>query len=175
MITGGKGGAITNKFGLAFEKRIDLRVAFNKIPNYKVKDDELYFNNKLVARFYKKNEIYSKLLKKYNIEWKDFLSKRLLPDETILVLKNNTFFIIEMKFQHISGSVDEKLQTCDFKLHQYQRLLSKSGLRVKYIYVLNDWFKKKEYKDTLNYIKSVGCEYYFEELPLKILGLPNSL
>ena len=175
MIKGGIGGATTNKFGLAFEKRIDLRAAFNKIKGYTTKDDELYFNDKLVAKFYKKYEIYSKLLKEHKIEWRDILSKKLLPDETILVLKNNTFYIIEMKFQGRSGSVDEKLQTCDFKLHQYKKLLSKSKLKVKYIYILNDWFKKNGYKDTLDYIKSVGCEYYFEELPLNVLGLPNSL
>jgi hypothetical protein len=175
MIFGGKGGAKTNKFGLAFERRVDLRTAFNKIKGYETKNNELYFNDRLIAKFYKKYEIYSKLLKEYNIDWKNILSKKLLPDEAILVLKNKTFFVIEMKFQQVSGSVDEKLQTCDFKLHQYQRLLSKAKLKVKYIYVLNDWFKKNEYKDTLNYIKSVGCEYYFEELPFSVLGLPNSL
>lgn len=174
MIKGGKGGATTNKYGLAFESRIDLRVAFAKIKGYSIKDNDLYFNNSLVGKFYKKYGLYTGLLKEKGVDWRKIFSKKLLPDETILVLKDNTLFVIEMKFQGVSGSVDEKLQTCDFKLHQYKRLFTDTDINVKYIYVLNDWFKKPEYKDTLDYIKSVGCDYYFEELPFSVLGLPNS-
>jgi hypothetical protein len=38
---------------------------------------------------------------------------------------------------------------------------------------LNDWFKKPEYKDVLNYINSVNCHYKFGKLPLAWLGLPE--
>ena len=62
----------------------------------------------------------------------------LLPDETIFVLANNTLFIIEMKFQKVAGSVDEKLQTCDFKKKQYEKLLSGTGIRVEYCYILSE-------------------------------------
>ena len=72
----------------------------------------------------------------------------------------------------LAGSVDEKLQTCDFKLRQYKKMFEPIGLNVKYVYVLNDWFKKKEYADVLAYIKSVDCDYFFNELPLSYLGLP---
>lgn len=46
------------------------------------------------------------------------------------------------------------------------------NIEVEYIYILSDWFKKPEYKDTLDYIISVGCQYYFHYLPLQKLGLP---
>ena len=85
---------------------------------------------------------------------------------------NKTLFIVETKFQTVAGSVDEKLQTCDFKLRQYKKMFEPIGLNVKYVYVLNDWFKKKEYADVLAYIKSVDCDYFFNELPLSYLGLP---
>lgn len=85
---------------------------------------------------------------------------------------NNTLFIIEMKFQKVAGSVDEKLQTCDFKKKQYKKLMSAINVEVEYIYILSDWFRKPEYKDVLDYIISVGCQYYFHYLPLKKLGLP---
>jgi len=173
MIKGGIGGATTNKHGLAFESRVDLRIVFDKLDGYEVKENDLYFNEKLIGKFYKKHGLYSGLLEEHEIEWKKILSKKLLPDETILILKDKTLYIIEMKFQHGAGSVDEKLQTCDFKLKQYQKLLEKTDIKVKYIYILNDWFKRKEYEDTRNYIKSVGCDFYFEELPLEVLGLPN--
>jgi len=97
----------------------------------------------------------------------------MLPDEALYVIVNNTLFIIEMKFQKVAGSVDEKLQTCDFKKKQYTKLMAPLNIDVEYIYILSDWFKHPAYKDTLDYIISVGCHYYFEILPLNKLGLPN--
>ena len=111
-----------------------------------------------------KNGLY-KFLEKNKIDWKNYLSKKLLPDNSIYVILNNTFYII-------AGSVDEKLQTCDFKRKQYKRLLAPLNFEVEYIYILNDWFKKPEYKDVLAYIHSVGCDYYFNYIPLQRLGLP---
>jgi hypothetical protein len=80
-------------------------------------------------------------------------------------------YIIEKKFQSGSGSVDEKLQTCDFKKKQYSKLLSVVNLKVEYIYFLNDWFLRSEYDDVKQYITEVGCQYYFDELPLEAIGL----
>jgi hypothetical protein len=96
-----------------------------------------------------------------------------LPDDAIYILKDKILYIVEMKFQIVAGSVDEKLQTCDFKNKQYKKLLAPLGISVKYVYVLSDWFKKTEYKDVLEFIKSVGCYYFFNELPLEFLGLPK--
>ena len=62
--------------------------------------------------------------------------------------------------------------TCDFKKKQYKRLLAPLNFEVEYIYILTDWFKKSEYKDVLTYIHSVGCDYYFNYIPLQRLGLP---
>ena len=81
-------------------------------------------------------------------------------------------FILEVKHQEVRGSVDEKLQTCDFKKKQYQRLLAQLNMNVEYIYILDDWFRKPKYKDVLDYIISVGCQYYFSNIPLSKLGLP---
>lgn len=52
------------------------------------------------------------------------------------------------------------------------KLLSRLNIEVQYIYILNDWFRKPEYKDALDYIQSVGCDYQFNYIPLKRLGLP---
>lgn len=174
MIEGGKGGAKTNVHGLEFERRVDLRKVFDKLDGYEVKENDLYFDGKIVGKFYKKYGLYNGILKEMGINYSKRISKKLLPDETLLVLKSNTLFIIEMKFQKVSGSVDEKLQTCDFKLKQYKKLFEGSGIKVKYIYVLNDWFKKPEYKDTLDYVRSVDCDYYFNELKFSVLGLPEA-
>lgn len=166
----GSGGANT-KTGLAFEGKTDLSTFLAKQKGYKLKGDKVYYNNGLVARVFKKYRFYE-FLEEYGIKWKEIISKRLLPDDCIFVIINNTLFVIECKFQQVAGSVDEKLQTCDFKKRQYQKLLAKANIEVEYVYLLAEWFKKPEYKDVLDYIQSVNCQYYFEYIPLLKLGLP---
>ncbi len=168
MIKGGKGGHLTQT-GLRFEERINLATVISTLPNYEVKGNLVFKNGKQIAELFTKNKLYRNLLEGKGIKYTDFISKRLLPDEAILV--GNRLFIIEMKFQYVAGSVDEKLQTCDFKRKQYIKLLTPAKIDVEYIYVLNDWFKKTEYKDVLDYVKQVGCHYYFNEIPLNVIGL----
>ena len=136
-----------------------------------MKDNVIFYNDEEVAQSYAKNGLYV-YLESRGVDYKKILSKKLLPDEAIYVIVNNTLFVIEVKFQEVSGSVDEKLQTCDFKKKQYKKLMSTINVDVEYIYILSEWFKNPSYKDVLDYIISVGCQYYFEYLPLKKLGLP---
>ena len=177
MIESGTGGANT-KTGLAFEAKADLQQLFRSIPGYSLDPSpnrtgyEVRFNGKLLAHYFKKREFY-RFLEQYGIDWEKHLSKRLEPDNGLFVIVRDTLFIIEVKFQQVPGSVDEKLQTCDFKRKQYTRLVHALNWRIEYVYVLNDWFMKKEYKDTLDYIHSVGCHYLFNTIPLKWLGLPD--
>ena len=172
MIKGGIGGANTLT-GLKFEERIDLKIKFASLKGYSVKGNDLFYKGELVAQMYRKHEIYKKFLTVHKSKEEILLSRKLLPDDSIFVISNNVLFIIEIKFQHGQGSVDEKLQTCDFKKKQYIKLVGDTGIKIEYIYILNDWFKKDSYKDVLDYVRSVGCHYFFEELPLKFLGLPE--
>jgi hypothetical protein len=179
MKTGGQGGAKTLT-GLHFERKVDLRNLLSKIPGYRVTKIPnkagmgVFFEGELVARCFKKQEFY-KFLDECKIDWKKALSRKLLPDDAMLVIVRETLFIIEVKYQQVAGSVDEKLQTCDFKRKQYLKLVAPLGLKVEYVYVLNNWFKKLEYKDVLDYIQSVNCHYKFNELPLAWLGLPSKI
>jgi hypothetical protein len=173
---GGTGGARTLT-GLNFEKKVDLYKILSRIPGYRVERSkvragvDVYFKGELVARCFRKYEFY-RFLEENNVDWRKIISRRLLPDDALLVIVRDTLFIIEVKFQQTEGSVDEKLQTCDFKRKQYQRLVTPLGLRVEYVYVLSDWFKQARYRDVLEYIQSVNCHYKFNELPLSWLGLP---
>ena len=170
MINKGKGGGNTIT-GLNFEREKDILSLLKKKQGYKIKGAVIFYNEKEVARSYKKNALY-KFLESEKVDYKKIISKKLLPDEALYVIVNNTLFVIEVKFQEVAGSVDEKLQTCDFKRKQYAKLLAPLNIEVEYIYILSDWFKKLEYKDVLDYIISVGCQYYFGYLPLQKLGLP---
>ena len=165
------GGANT-KTGLYFEGKVDFLTFISRQPNYSVKGNTIFYNREKVAMSFRKNGLY-KYLEENGIDYKKIISKRLLPDDVIFVITNNTFFIIEIKFQSGAGSTDEKLQTCDFKIKQYRKLLARLNVEVKYVYILNDWFKQPGYKDVLDYIISIdGCSYYFNYLPLQKLGLP---
>lgn len=177
MKTGGVGGGKTVT-GLNFESKVDFQNLLRKISGYsldKLSDKAgmgVFFEGKLVARCFKKYDFY-KFLEESKVNWQAILSKRLLPDDAMIVIVRETLFIIEVKYQQVAGSVDEKLQTCDYKRKQYLKLVSPLDLKVEYVYVLNDWFKKPEYKDVLDYIHSVNCHYKFNELPLAWLGLPT--
>jgi len=175
MKKGGIGGANTLT-GIHFEGKIDLLEFLDKkIEGYSVKKSkigsEIIYEGKLAAKSFRKHELY-KFLDSQKIDWTKYLSKKLLPDDAIYVIKENTLFIVEVKYQQVEGSVDEKLQTCDFKLKQYKKLFSELNYEVEYIYVLSDWFKNPKYSNTLEYIIEVGCKYYFEYLPLHKIGLP---
>lgn len=165
------GGANT-KTGLNFEGRVDLLTFLKRQKNYSIEGNEIFYNTEKVGVSFKKNGFY-KFLKGNGVDYTKIVTKKLLPDDAIFVIANNTLFIIEMKFQEVAGSTDEKLQTCDFKIKQYKKLAAPLNMEVQYIYILNDWFKKPEYKDVLDYIISVnGCSYYFNYLPLQKIGLP---
>lgn len=174
----GRGGGESTRTGLEFEKRTSLKTLFQAIPGYDVKDTEgkagfyLRYKGRVVGRLFPKYEFY-RFLGEEGVNWKDVVSKRLVPDDALLVIVRDTLFIIEVKYQQVGGSVDEKLQTCDFKRKQYVKLTRELGLRVEYVYVLSDWFKDPRYKDTLDYILSVNCHYMFNSIPLKWFGLPD--
>jgi hypothetical protein len=172
MIKGGIGGSHTTT-GLKFEKDVDFLESISKIESYSVQDNKVLFKNKQVAESLKKHELY-RYLDSQGVDWKKLVSKKLLPDDLVYSYKDKTFHILEIKFQEVPGSTDEKLQTCDFKIKKYRKLLAPLGVKVKYIYILNNWFKKYRYRDVLEYIESIdGCSYYFNQIPFKDLGLPE--
>lgn len=182
MIRDGKGGANTNKAGLAYESKVSIVSKIASIDGYSVKVlSKTASNNYKVAEIYFKGEFIAKCFQKYgfydflkaeNIQWQEIISRQILPDDTLYFIMRETFYIIEYKFQKVGGSVDEKLQTCDFKKKQYQKLLKKMNLKVEYVYVLDSYFDSPKYRDVLDYVESVNCHYKFDEIPLAWFGLP---
>lgn len=111
-----------------------------------------------------KHNLY-RYLKEQGIDYKKIISKKLLPDEAYFNIETKEFSIYEKKYQQTPGSADEKPQTCAFKIWEYNKIGKAIGAeKVSYTYIFNDWFKKPEYKDMLEYIRSVPqCDYCFEE------------
>ena len=171
MIIGGTGGGNT-RTGINFEGEVDFLTLISKQQGYTVNGHDISYNGNNIAQAFKKHNFYTHL-KERGIDWEKIISAQLLPDDAIFVITNNTFFILEVKFQNTPGSTDEKLQTCDFKIKQYRKLLATLNVEVQFIYILSDWFKAPKYKDVLDYVITIpGCSYYFNYLPLQKLGLP---
>lgn len=109
-----------------------------------------------------KHKLYT-YLKSQGLNYLDYISKKLLPDEAYIDNQKSILYVYEKKYQQTAGSADEKPQTCAFKIYEYRKLAKALNINtVYYIYIFNDWFRKPEYKDMLEYIKSVdGCDYIF--------------
>lgn len=133
----------------------------------------MLFNGRRVARLLEKHKLYVDYLVPNGVDYRTILSSKLLPDQALLVIDRKYLHVLELKHQHVGGSVDEKLQTCDFKKKQYARLLAALMVSVQYSYVLSDWFHAPRYRDVLDYITAVGCRYFFNEVPLDALDLPS--
>lgn len=167
------GGSKTNENGLRFEGKTDLKQALLKKGFAVTSDNAVYSGKERIGMLAQKRSLYKDFLEPKGIDWKEKISKQMYPDDCFVNFKNKTAYVIEKKFQAGSGSVDEKLQTCDFKKKEYQKLFEELSYDVKYIYLLCDWFQSPKYQDVLDYIESVGCEYYFNEVPLDAFGLSD--
>lgn len=165
------GGSRTNENGLHFEQTTDLNSALETAGYTIVDAIKIYKNDTFVGFSVPKHNFYKCFLQLNGIDYNKINSKKWLPDEAFVNEKNRIVYIIEKKFQHGSGSVDEKLPNCDFKKKEYQKLLTPIGYDVEFIYIFNEWFNQDIYNDTFEYIKSVGCNYYFNKIPLEFLGL----
>ena len=168
------GGAQTNINGLRFERETDLIDQLSLVPYLTRDNNDFYYNERRVATILQKYGFYKKFLEPNDIDWKSKLSTKLLPDTAIINYLNNRVYIIEKKYQARGGSVDEKLQTCHYKLGRYQHLLDGSKFDVCFIYLLNDWFKQDNYRDVREYIRQVGCDYYHDFLPLSAIHLDEA-
>lgn len=164
------GGARTNVNGLHFEQTTSLDTALSN-AGYRVAGYEVYNGAIKVGLSVQKHDFYKHFLIPHGVDFTEYNSKKWLPDECYVNLKTNTVFIIEKKFQNCAGSVDEKLPNCDFKKWEYEKLCNPIGFEVEYLYVFNDWFLQDVYRDTLEYIRMVGCNYFYNEIPLDFLGL----
>lgn len=164
------GGALTNAHGLYFEQTTSLNEAL-VTHGYRVTSEGKVCNLKGVVMGYSKSKRDFIKFLAYNKIDLNVNSDTLLPDDAFINTHNKVVYIIEKKFQSVSGSVDEKLQTCLYKKQQYYKLVSQIRFEVAYTYVFNNWFHQHKYRDVLDFINNMGCYYFFDEIPLDFLGL----
>ena len=163
------GGALTTAHGLKFEQDTRLADAFIKNGDTITKKNEVVRNGVVIGMLAPKGKLYSKFLEPRGVDWTRRISRKMLPDEVFINHDAKIVFIIEKKFQKQTGSVDEKLQTCEFKKQQYTKLIKPTGYTVEYLYVCNDFFKNPVYRDMMAYIEKKKCHIFFNEVPLTFL------
>lgn len=167
----GAGGANTNRTGLSYEANTDLSTEYtlttpepNKEtcdtnhPYIKFKDSEKLFIKAGKRDLYKimsdMNEVNTELAPAAGCKY---------PDEAYVNIVDKHIYIIEKKFQQTSGSVDEKIQTGQFKQYHYSKLFP--NFKVSYIYCLSNWFKKPDYKSVLEYLGENKIQVYWGNDP----------
>ena len=173
------GGTNTNKHGLQFEQDTSLYDAIKNagLKTEQVSEDEaplthkVFQNNEFIGYITGKKQLYKHFLNPRGVNQKEIHTKEMQPDDVFINIKEQIAYIFEKKFQNTAGSTDEKLHGCDFNKRQFQKLFEPIGYKVEYIYILNDWFKQPVYGDSLQYMTDTGCKYYFNELPLDVIGL----
>lgn len=153
----GAGGANTNKNGLPYEKLTDLTTHYNIIQKNK-HSNLVKFNNYDDEYISTKQSKFYKCMKQYVQNNIDKAHGCKNPDECYINLKNKNIFILEKKFQQVSGSVCEKIQTPHFKLWQYRR--SFPEFNIIYMYCLSDWFKNN-CKSELLYLKDMNIPVFW--------------
>jgi len=127
----GAGGSNTNKTGLTFEKII-IKTLEQELydKNFSIKNKKLgkyvykiLYNeqNNIVGIFLEQSRIYQ-FLDFLEIDYRVVISKQYRPDSCFLNFIDQKMYVFEIKNQTGTGSVDEKIQTGDFKKKQFKKI-----------------------------------------------------
>lgn len=115
-------------------------------------------------------------LRKRKSHMKTVLSKNFEPDLVFFDYENRTIVIVEMKTQSKDGSVDEKLETVDFKRRQYKRLAADSSFsNVEFNWVLDSKFLEPKYDNVKSYLYARDSYFEVGQVSLALLGLTTRL
>jgi flagellar biosynthesis regulator FlaF len=103
---------------------------------------------------------------------KSILSKNLNPDMAFVNLQSKKLVIVEIKAQNKDGSVDEKLETVDFKRKQYAKLVEKTDIEtVEFKWILDKRFEHAKYSDVKGYIKEMNSDFLIDEINPEFVGI----
>ncbi len=187
MKKGGIGGAKTQKAGADFEISTSADL-IEKLKNqgYKIESEHkltgakgplhgvtLLSPKSNKVEIYYQDGIYKLFFEPRGVDWRKHFSARLKPDSAIYSEATKTLTIIEKKQQEGAGSVAEKLQTCDYKMIYYTKLVSGMGIKVELVWQLGQYFVDQEanLKSIFEYMVSKGSRHYFLTIPIEGLNI----
>lgn len=182
MKKGGTGGSHTARAGSSFEIKTDEDLmhelngqGYNETKVHQLSGSKslihgrtMELNTGETIEIYYKSGIYKLFFQPRGIDYRDHFSARLEPDTAIYSPQTNVLTIIEKKQMTTSGSVAEKLQTCDYKKVYYEKLVENLGIKVEIKWVLGKYFEDQQVqlKSVYEYMLSKGSTYYFHKLPV---------
>ena len=146
----GAGGSNTNKNGLPYEDFTDLNTHIEILKTNKNSTTIRFINYDTELEKPKGKTGLFKVLSKQLDESVEKGHGCRQPDECYINMKNKNLYIIEKKFQQISGSVIEKIQTPEFKIWNYSQMFP--SFTIVYIYCLCNYYKENA-KAELEYLK----------------------
>jgi hypothetical protein len=156
--------------GISFERSSNLRESLETSKEFKVIEDQVYevITGNLLGVLVDKHGLV-KYLKRDGIDYRHHVEKKKLPDSAIIIFDKGgrpySLLVFECRFQKVAGSVDEKIVGGPYWKKFYTKLVSELEIKVEYIYILSDWFKNG-YRDELEYLRTEGIQYYFNEAPV---------
>jgi hypothetical protein len=160
----GAGGAGTNATGLPFEEKTSLTKYLKCEPMIRFgrgKNDThipISITDTLLLKRLTKNGL-NKYMERYHADSVcSDCKKKYQPDEAFIDSDRNIIWILEKKFQSVSGSVDEKLETGFIKKLHYEEEQF-TGFTIHYAYVLNNWFKQPCYDRILKLYRIIKERY----------------
>ena len=181
MRKGGVGGAKTQEAGAKFEDQTTSDLLSTLLGEGWKVESKIHKNSNATPtayvlknqeqssiEIYFKNGIHTEFFIPKGVDTKHYFSARLEPDTAIYSASTNVLTIIEKKQQTGSGSVAEKLQTCDYKMMYYKTLCAPLGIEVDLIWQLGEYFVNQEsnLKSVFEYMLSKGSRYYFHRVPV---------
>lgn len=184
MKKGGVGGALTAKAGSDFEDALFIELASDLRSNGYIQVEILrgitsakyvryeHTNGGELEVFFKAS-VHKLFFEPRGVKSADFFSARLEPDTAIFSPKTKTLTIIEKKQQNSTGSVAEKLQTCDYKMLYYKTLCNQINVKVDLIWQLGPYFEKQQVnlRSVFEYMNSKGSRYFFGHIPISELKI----
>ena len=118
-------------------------------------------------------------INKYNKEYiiNNRLGSLIIPDISIYDKENNILYILEVKYQRVYGSTDEKLQCHYYRKKYFNDLFTKETFKIKLIYILNDWFIKHiKYIHVLQNMLDNNINYFiYDDTKFYITDIFNKL
>ena len=156
----GAGGSNTNASGLAFEKRTSLDECFDVVSENRNGKTVKFHDSDITLIRSEKGQFIRSM---NDIRNSDIIlaSGCKQPDESFFNTAKSRAVIIEKKMQNKNGSVDEKIQTGAFKKFHYNTLYPQCNIA--YAYCLSNWFKKKEYRSVIEYLRANGVYVFWGE------------
>ena len=150
-----------SKNGIKYEQHVNIPIilgAGNEVKFGRHATDVYYVYDNVEIKY---KILEQGAFKRYMRQYLTPQERNLIPDCAVLDEENKRLFIFEKKFQTCKGSCDEKIQTGLFKKWFYERQFI--NFKITYVYILNNWFKKKKYKPEMKYLELNKIPVLFSE------------